>query len=91
MNQVPLLTFYKINYILTNGRRENDFNQNAGTWGDGGVDSLLPENHLWRLYSAMKIFKGEKGSRLRSSLELERVRVVTTHCVQDYPLLVVVL
>lgn len=46
MNQVPLLTFYKINYILTNGRRENDFNQNVGTWRDGGADSLLPENHL---------------------------------------------
>lgn len=46
MNQVPLLTFYKANCILTNGRRENYFNQNAGTWGDGGVDSLLPENQL---------------------------------------------
>ena len=46
MNQVPLLTFYKINYILTNGRRENDSNQNVGTWRDGGADSLLPEKRL---------------------------------------------
>ena len=46
MNEVLFLTFYQVNYILTNGRRETDFNQNVGTWGDGAVDSLLPENHL---------------------------------------------